>query len=232
MPIRKWSVFHALPVLLFASSLAAQDAAVDQGSFRVLVEGRAAGSEEFSIRQSGSGTSSEVTAVGRIEVTLPTGTLELTPRLRARGVEASPVAYQVDIGGDSPRKIIGTVGSGRVSTRIISSIGEQLREYVASAGAVVLDEGVAHHYYFLAQRQRNGTVPVIIPRENRQVVATVSDRGEERVEIEGTPLNLFHLVVQVPGASERHVWVDALNRVIRVRIPERGYEAVRTAIPR
>lgn len=234
MPIVRSSVPTALSVLLLAATapLGAQEPMVDQGTFRILVEGRPAGTEEFTIRQTGSGAGTEVIAVGRVEATLPSGTLELTPRLRARGLDAAPVNYQVDVGGDSPRKILGQVGAGRFSSRIVTGSGEQLREYVASDRALILDDGVAHHYYFLAQRLRNGTVPVIVPRENRQVVATVSDRGEERVEIAGTTVTLYHLVVQVPGGGERHVWVDALNRVIRVRIPDRSYEAVRTAVPR
>lgn len=227
-------VRSVLPLLLLvlAAPLGAQGTVVDQGTFRVTVGGQTAGTEEFVIRQSGSGTGSDVSASGRVEVTLPGGTLELVPRLRARGLDASPVSYQVDVGGDAPRRILGQVGSGRFSARIVSSSGEQLREYVASDRALILDDAVAHHYYFLAQRQRNGTVPVIVPRENRQVVATVSSMGEERVDVGGTAASLFHLVVQVPGSSERHVWVDALSRVIRVRIPATGYEATRTELPR
>ncbi|HEX7240996.1 MAG TPA: hypothetical protein VF263_12060, partial [Longimicrobiaceae bacterium] len=93
MPIVRSSVLRALPALLLAAApLGAQGTVADQGTFRVMVEGRAAGTEEFSIRQSGTGSNAETTATGRVEVTLPTGTLELTPRLRARGVDASPVA--------------------------------------------------------------------------------------------------------------------------------------------
>jgi hypothetical protein len=33
------------------------------------------------------------------------------------------------------------------------------------------------------------------------------------------------------GTDERHVWVDALGRVIKVEIPARGYVAVRSQIP-
>ncbi|HEX8831397.1 MAG TPA: hypothetical protein VF705_09545, partial [Longimicrobium sp.] len=188
--------------------------------------------EEFTIRQVGSGETSEYTATGRISLRLPTGSLELTPRLRSRGLQADPTSYQVDVGGDSPRKIVGNVGEGRFSARIVTAAGEQLREYAASSGALVLDEGVAHHYFFLAQRTRSGRVPVIVPRENRQVMATVTSRGEERVDVNGTQVPLYHLVVQPAGAGPQHVWVDALNRVIRVEIPDRGYRAVRTELPR
>jgi hypothetical protein len=222
----------ALVAVAAASPLRAQTGATDEGTFRVSVDGRDVGTEEFSIRQSGSGSGAETVATGRVQLTLPTGTLELTPRLRASGLRADPVSYEVSVGGDSPRKIVGTVGNGRFSAKIVSSSGEQLREYVASSGAIVLDDAVAHQYYFLARRLRNGSVPVIIPRENRQVMATVTDRGEERVTIGGTTANLFHLVVRPADAGERHVWVDALNRVIKVEIPERNYVAVRTELPR
>jgi hypothetical protein len=213
-------------------SVRAQAGASDQGTFRVYVGGRDVGTEEFQIRQAGSGEGSEFTATGRVALRLESGSLELTPRLRARGLGADPVSYQVDVGGDSPRKIVGSVGDGRFSARIVTAAGEQLREYAASTGALVLDEGVAHHYFFLAQRLRSGRVPIIVPRENRQVMATVASRGEEQVEINGTRVTLYHLVVHPSGSGPADVWVDALNRVIRVDIPDREYRAVRTEIPR
>jgi hypothetical protein len=227
-------VFAALGLAATLSlplGLHAQSGAEDEGTFEVTVGGRKAGTEQFTIRQSGVGANSEILASGRIDVTLPTGSVELAPRLRTTGFQADPVAYEVTIGGDSPRRIVGTVGSGRFSARIVTPSGEQLREYVATTGATILDEGVAHHYYFLVRRVRNGRVPILIPRENRQVMATVTDRGEERVTIGGAAVMLYHIVVQPDGGEERHVWIDSLNRVIRVEIPQRQYLAVRTQIP-
>ena len=220
----------ALAALALTAPLSAQ--AVDAGTFRVFVEDRDVGTEEFSILQTGTGSGSETVATGRVRLRLPEGTLELDPRLRARGIGADPVEYQVSIGGTSPSRIVGTVGGGRFSARIVTATGEQLREYVASSGALVLDDGVAHHYFFLAQRTHAGRVPVIIPRENRQVMAQVTDRGEEAVDVGGTRATLFHLVVQPQGGDEHHVWVDALNRVVKVEIPARRYVAVRTEVPR
>ena len=217
---------------LCAAPLAAQAGAGDAGTFRVYVSGREVGTEEFTIRQTGSGAGSETVATGKVSLRLPAGSLELSPRLRSSGVQADPVAYQVDIGGDAPRRISGNIGGGRVSARIVTGTGEQLREYVASSGAVVLDEHVAHHFYFLAQRTRSGRIPVIIPSANRQVLATVASRGEERVDVGGTTASLFRLSVTPDGGAEHHVWVDALGRVIKVEIPSTGYLAVRTEIPR
>jgi hypothetical protein len=217
-------------LLLAPLPLAAQT--VDQGTFRVSVDGHDVGTEEFSITQSGSGAVAVTLASGKVDLHLADGTLQLSPRLRAQGVGADPVQYQVDVSGDAPQRVVGTIGGGRVSAKIVTPAGEQLREYVASAGAVVLDEGVAHHYYFLATRTHAGRVPIIVPRENRQVMATVSSRGEESVQVGGRSARLFHLLVQPQGGEEANVWVDDLNRVIKVEIPGRRYLALRTELPR
>ncbi len=226
--------FAGAAALMFglAPSLSGQTGAGDEGTFEVYVDGRLVGTEVFTIRQTGVGSNAEAIASGRVELNLPTGMLVLLPRLHATGFQADPVAYEITVEGDAPRTIVGTVGEGRFSARILSPTGEQLREYVASSGATILEEGVAHHYYFLARRSRNGRVPILIPRENRQVMATVTDRGEEQVEVAGSTVSLFHLVVQPDGGAARHIWVDALNRVIVVEIPDQGYRAVRTTIPR
>ena len=59
----------------------------------------------------------------------------------------------------------------------------------------------------------------------------VEDAGEDVMTIAGTEVTLYHLVVTPEGGEARHVWVDALGRVIRVEIPDRNYVAVRTAVP-
>ena len=221
----------ALLLAIPAGSAAAQTGTDDRGSFEIRVGGRPVGTEEFVIQQTGAGASAEILATGRVHLDLPTGTLELGPRLRTSGFQAQPVAYEVSIAGTSPRRIVGTVGGGRFSARIVTPTGEQLREYLASNGATVLDDGVAHHYYFLARRVRNGRVPIIVPRENRQVMATVSALGEEKIQIGTGEATTYHIVIRPDGGEERHIWVDALSRVIKVEIPARDYSAVRTAIP-
>jgi hypothetical protein len=62
-------------------------------------------------------------------------------------------------------------------------------------------------------------------------MATVTGLGEESVLIGTERVSLYHIVVAPAGGDERHVWVDALGRVIKVEIPARGYVAVRSQIP-
>ena len=216
---------------LRAPAVSGQVGINDAGTFDVQVGGRSAGTEPFEIRQSGGGGGAEITAAGRVHLVIPTGTVDLITQLETSGFEAEPVSYEVTVGGTAPRKLVGTFGDGRFSARIATTTGEQMREFVASSGATVLDDGVAHHYFFLARRMRNGRVPVIIPRENRQVMATVRDAGEENVTIGESTVPLYHLEVQPDGGDMRHVWLDDLGRVIRVEIPSRGYVAVRTSLP-
>ncbi|MGH7458001.1 MAG: hypothetical protein ACREKN_02815 [Longimicrobiaceae bacterium] len=233
-PTRTPSLLLAATVALAGWGLALPAGAqsfADQGTFEVSVDGRPAGSEEFSIRRSGSGEQAETVATGRVSLRLPTGSVELSTSLRAAGARSNPVSYQVQVGGSSPRKIVGAVEEGRFSARISTPAGEQLKEYVVSGGALVLDDGVAHHYYFLAQRAADGRVPVIIPRSNRQVVATISSRGDETIRVGGTPVRARRLVVRTEGGSEAEVWVDGRNRVLRVDVPASGYSAVRASAP-
>jgi len=210
----------------------AQSNAEDEGTFEILVNGRPVGTEEFTIRQTGVGSTAEFIATGRVQVLLSSGSLDLSSRLRAAGFQAEPVAYEAAIINEAPRRIIGSIGGGRFSAKIVTPSGEQLREYLAGEGATILDEGVAHHYYFLARKMRSGRVPILIPRENRQVMATVTDLGESEMNLRGATVSLYHLSVLPDGGDERQVWTDALGRVIRVEIPGRGYVAVRTELPR
>lgn len=231
MQLARIHLLLASAFALFTAPASAQFMADDAGTFDVRVGGRSVGSEEFSIQQSGSGANAEIVANGRVDLVLPTGTVDLVTGLRTSGFLAQPVGYEVAVGGTAPRKIVGTIGDGRFSARIATPSGEQMREYLASPQATVLDDGVAHHYYFLARRVRDGRVPIIIPRDNRQLMATVSDAGVENVTVGDTLVSLYRLDVQPDGGEMRHVWLDDLGRVIRVDIPSRGYVAVRTELP-
>jgi hypothetical protein len=108
-----------------------------------------------------------------------------------------------------------------------------MKEYLVSDGAVLLDDGVAHHYYMIAKRAEAGasSTPILIPRESRQVQATISVAGNESVSAGGSTVTAKKIVVQPRGGDVRSVWVDAQNRVLRVEIPARNYVAVRTALP-
>lgn len=211
---------------------AAAQAVVDEGTFRLFLRGSEAGSETFSIRQSGVGESVVTVAQGRI-VMDTAGVEELTTSLEVQGPVLRPSGYQVSLRGAEQRRIAGRMLGGRFSAKIVSPAGEMMREYIASEGAILVDEGVAHHYYFLPRRGETAEfdVPLLIPRQNRQVSAHVTLVGSETVRIGDRSIPARHFRIVPSGAGARDVWVDEQGRVLRVEIPDRGYVAERVAAP-
>jgi hypothetical protein len=223
------------PILSFwaPGAARAQSVLVDEGTFNLTLAGRAAGTETFSIRQTGSGPSTVVIARGTTTVDTSGVSETLTTSLQAAGTALTPTAYDVVIRGPTPERITGRIVGGRFSAKITTATGEELREYLASNQAVLVDQGVAYQYYFLARRLEGDSmrVPVIVPRESRQVTVTVALRGEEPLSIGGQQITARRLVVTAPGEPERILWVDARGRVLRLDTPARDFSARRSAPP-
>lgn len=212
---------------------AAQGTLIDEGSFRILVGGQEVGTETFSIRQTGAGADAVLIARGRVVLDSQRGAQEIAATLQVAGAALRPAVYEMTLEGADAQRIAGRVVGGRFSARIVSSTGETGREYLVSDGAVVLDEGVAHHYYFLARRVAGGTarVPIVIPRESRQLQAEVTDAGADNVSVGGRSVPARRIHVAPAGGAPRTVWVDGDGRVLRLEVPQSNFVAVRTALP-
>lgn len=211
-----------------AAPLAAQTTVVDEGSFRLSIRGTPVGTETFAIRRSGEGDAATHVAQGR--VTLDSGE-ETRALLQVEGSALRPSAYQIEVTGTEKQSIRGQAAGSRFRATIVSTAGETMREYIASEGAVVLDEGVAHQYYFLAAAVQGGRVPIIIPRQSRQISASVSVAGSETIRIAGSPVSARRISIEPAGMGRRLVWVDTQGRVLRLEIPDDSFVAERTALP-
>ena len=216
----------------FATHASAQTVTLDEGSFRLSVAGKEIGTETFSIRQNGTGESAVIIAVGRVVLEVEGRPQEVSSELQVGGRTFRPAAYEVRVQGDGAERITGRVVGSRFSAQIVSPAGESMREYLAGDGAVLADDGVAHHYYFLARRLENGPVriPIIIPRQNRQVTAQVTVVGNERIAVGGQSLDARKLNVAPAGGPARSVWIDTLGRVLRLEIG--SFIAQRVAAPK
>jgi len=220
----------ALLLALASSPVGAQTTVVDEGTFVLRENGREVGREVFAIRRSGTGPGAVVIAQGRVDLGEAD---DLVTSLEVSGEGFRPATYAVQVEGAEPQRIAGRVAGGRFSARIISPAGEMMREYLAGEGAVIVDEGVAHQYYFIAQQlgESSFTVPLIIPRQSRQVSASVSVGAAESLTIGGQQIAARRLEVRPTGLPDRTVWVDAQGRVLRLEIPDRGMSAERVAVP-
>jgi hypothetical protein len=231
MRLESW-VAAGLIALVVPVPATAQTVQLDEGTFRLLVGGREVGVETFSIRRNGEGADAVVIAQGRV-VLNDNGGSEVIANVQVAGAGLRPVAYDLELRGADARRIRGSVSGSRASARTLSPTGETMREYLVTDGAVILDDGVAHHYYFMAQRAAGGATrtPIMVPRESRQLVATMTMGGEESVSAGGTTTRARRVTVEPAGGDTRHVWIDAQGRVLRVEVPGRNYTAVRTTLP-
>ncbi len=217
-------------VVTTGARLSAQTVTLDEGTFRVSVGGREVGTETFRIQKNGTGSGAVIISQGRIALDAN----ETTSQAQMMGETLRPTGYDVAVKGPENRRIQGQVVGSRFSARITSPSGENLREYLVSDGAVLADQGIAHHYYFVVQRldRGSGRIPLLIPQENRQVMAQVSVEETETVQLGGVAVSTRRISVQPAGGAVRTVWADSEGRIVRVRVPSTQYAAERTAAPR
>lgn len=209
---------------------AAQVITLDEGTFTISRNGTPVGRESFTIRSSPGGPGGAVT---QARATVSYDDRRLTPVLKADSI-GSPTEYQLEVraGANASEVLKGVIRRGRFSATMQTPRGENLREYVVSEGALVLDEDVFHQYYFLARGGRTGSVPVVVPHRNVQVVMRMEDRGPASVTVGGQSLPARAYVLAEPGGADREIWVDAQGRVLKVAIPSRGIVALRDDPPR
>ena len=104
---------------------------------------------------------------------------------------------------------------------------EEEREFLARPETRILEEGVAHHYYFLSSLREGSAAPVLEPRTRRQLRLVASAWVDQVLDL-GTTQVPARRVVFTAGEEERIVWFDRQGRVLRLEIPSRSFAAVRT----
>jgi hypothetical protein len=200
----------------------------DEGSFTITVSGKTAGRENFRITAMTRGDVTEY--VARADVTY--GDRKIAPELRT-GPEGTVVDYQVTTrSGGTTESWRGAVARGRLNATIASGRGTAAREYIVPAGALVLDDEIIHHHWFLVLRSRDGGMPIVVPRRsNVQATITMSTVGDETLQIGNHDLVATHLRATVSGAEVHDIWVDKSGRLLKVALPSRGLVALRDDPP-
>jgi len=206
---------------------------LDEGTFRLVEQGREIGTETFTIARRGAGD--EATILARGEVTPgPGGSGEMQLQVQTAGT-LRPAGYVIRITGGEDQTISGKLEGRRMRASIESAggRGQNVREYLVSDGAILAEPRVAHHHYFVVTRAAEGAsrIPLIVASENRQVFATVAIGATESVNVAGRAMEARRVSVQPEGDAERIVWVDSQNRVLRFEIPSLNFVAERTTAP-
>lgn len=212
---------------LYALPLAGQSMLVDEGTFAVRLHGQDAGTEEFTIRRTGMGNDAVMIANAVVQLDTPEGPLELRPLLEAMVPEGAASSYQIKVSGAETAELSLALAGRRYLSRIRTDAGEEEREFLARPGTRIVEESVAHQYYFLRDVREGTRVPVIEPRTRRQIQLTASAAIEEEIRLGATRVQARRVSFSA-GDDERVVWYDRQGRVLRVEIPARAYVAERT----
>jgi hypothetical protein len=201
---------------------------VDQGSFTISVNGQRAGRENFRITGTPRTRPHEYSATA----TVTYGDRRLAPDLRADSAGTAS-SYKVDVqsGGTDRETWRGSIVRGRVSATIQSPRGESAKEFVATDGAIILDDDVFHQHYFVTRFVTSGSVTAVIPRRNTQITLRVAPAGTERVTIGTRDIEARHYVLTEASGTQREVWIDSEDRLLKVAIPSRGIVALRDDPP-
>ena len=131
--------------LVWAFGGAAQT--VDQGVFQLSVNGQPVGSEEFVIQRTGSGAAQTTLARGTLTLSGAT----ISTQLQVTGLDLSVFRYSVQVTGEDARSVNVARTGNRLQARTVAPWGEELREYRATGQTLLLDRGVAHHYFLLSR---------------------------------------------------------------------------------
>lgn len=221
----------SLPVLLLVlpgSTRAQTSAVIDEGTFTISMKGAPVGRESFRIIRSPAPGGQVYLATGTSVI----GELRTTTRLGTDSAGA-PVSYQSETSrrGEVQHRLNGSGRPGRFNLLAQKSGGESAREYVLDNGALLLDEDVFNHFFFVALAAEHPQVIVISPRTARQVRLRLETGGADSVEIAGRRIAARRFALS-DGSGSREVWVDSAGRVLRVVIAERGVVALRDDPPR
>ena len=235
--LRRWTAGAALAAALGlagAESVAAQqDGQLDGGTFEHSVGGSFAGTETFAVRQRGQ----DVVAVGR--VTREGGpetlrALEVGLRLDSSG---RPARYELQTReGPGLHVVVNRTGS-RLRVTTAADEGERFTEFLAGERLVLLEREIAHHYYDLARRIREAGDPrlleleALVPSESRLVPLRVRAFSRDTLNLEDARVSSTRYEMSV-GGEVTLLWTATEDgRIMRVAIPERGWEAARVARP-
>jgi len=223
----------ALLIALVPLGAAGQSVAVDENAFRIYLNGEEVGREEFSIRQIGPRQQRRLILNGTVVLELESGNLNLAPVMDVQGETLDVTTYQIKVTGTETTDIFVNVTKNRYLARIVSASGEQLREFRAGPGSVLLDDGVVHHHYLLSPFLENGpavSLSVLSPRGGHQNRMTLSLVGQEEIRVGGILVpdaRRFHLE---GGDSPRDIWFDSQGRILRLEIPSQAYVAERESL--
>src|SRR6266581_5828429 len=146
--------------------------------------------------------------------------------------DTMPATLQYDVADPrQPSRILGELGRGRFTVRLVARATERAREFPTGPRAAVLDDSVFALYVFAGWRAASepSTLTAIFPRALRRDVIQIRDLGQASTTLNHDPARLRHIIVGEEGQETIHLWLDESGRLMKVEIPARHLSAERLA---
>lgn len=225
--MRQLSLVIALG-LIPATVPAQSSAVVDEGTFTVTEKGAPLGRESFRIARTPAPGGQVYLVKG--QSALGENRISTTLGADSMGV---PVSYESEhtVRGQLVQRLHGRGRPGRFSVLKQTRSGESAREYQLNSGALLMDEDVFHHFYFVPLSGGLDHLVIIAPRTSQQGRFRVEERGVENVVIAGRSLAARRFALIGSPEGSRDVWIDEKGRLLKVAIPAKGLVALRDDPP-
>lgn len=222
-----------LPLALLLASGTAADAqvvVVDEGTFSLLRDSVRVGREDFSIRRAIAAEGGYVAqgnvlrGDGRSSVALSTDSAGLPLRFQLERSVAGRVSESLS--GESRR--------GLWSGRTVRGGVESGREFRLPTDVLAAATGVAHETWFLLRFGQRPGMRVLEPGALTLRALRVEPAGTDTVTIgfDAIPATRWLVRIGGTGSVDREAWIDAQGRLLRVRFPADGLDALRDEPPR
>jgi len=146
--------------------------------------------------------------------------------------DTMPATLQYDVADPrQPSRILGELGRGRFTVRLVARATERAREFPTGQRAVVLDDSVFAPYVFAAWRASSdpASLTAIFPRGLRRQAVQIRDLGLASTTLNRDPARLRHITVGGEGQDAVNLWLDEAGRLMKVEIPSRHLSAERLA---
>ncbi|MFW6089449.1 MAG: hypothetical protein ACODAB_06830 [Gemmatimonadota bacterium] len=229
VPARIPVALAALGLGFASTDAGAQDPnLVDQGRYDIRLGERATGTETFAVRRQGEG----YMAVGRIQLEGSGAWLRSAEVMLRTDGSFAPVQYRLEsrVTGD-PRTVSFLRSGTRIRISTSDAEGERVNELLADPDQVLLEPGIAQHYYFVVRRLSAGAdrLSAVVPGDGREAPIRVAAASDVTIEIGERSVDARRWELTVDDTTHL-VWSDrADGRILRVEIPDRAWRSERRA---
>ncbi|MBI1967887.1 MAG: hypothetical protein HYS40_07840 [Gemmatimonadetes bacterium] len=208
--------------------------APDEGTFVVRQDTLEVARETFRLasgRLSSGGSGWTLATTVRYDRTRPV--VVLSPLLEV-ALDSLPLTLQYDVADPrEPVRILGQLGRGRFTVRVLARASERAREFPATGRTVVLDDSVFALYQIAAWLAGPEPVSVtaIVPRGARRELLTIQDLGIAETTLNRARATLRHVTVTGGANQQVDLWLAPDGRLFKVAVPARHVAAERATSP-